>query len=96
MELYNDILKAIMNEITNYDDNVAKPTRVQLHCNLAYDKFVRYLDELESRKMILKTPLLITDKGRDFLQDYDRISNFVVEMGIKYLDIPTDEVKGGV
>ena len=27
MELYNDILKAIMNEITNYDDNVAKPTK---------------------------------------------------------------------
>ena len=94
MELYNDILKAIMNEITNYDDNVAKPTRVQLRSNLAYDKFVRYLDELENKKMILKTPLLITDKGRDFLQDYDRISNFVLEMGIKYLDIPTDETKG--
>jgi predicted transcriptional regulator len=95
MELYNDILKAIINEITNYDDNVAKPTRVQLRSNLAYDKFVRYLDELESKKMILKTPLLITDKGRDFLQDYDRISNFVVEMGIKYLDITPDETAGG-
>ena len=94
MELYNDILKAIMNEITNYDDNVAKPTRVQLRSNLAYDKFVRYLDELENKKMILKTPLLITEKGRDFLQDYDRISNFVLEMGIKYLDIPTDEIRG--
>jgi hypothetical protein len=30
MELYNDILKAIMNEITNDDGSVAKPTRVQL------------------------------------------------------------------
>jgi predicted transcriptional regulator len=94
MELYNDILKAIMNEIANYDDTVAKPTRVQLRSNLAYDKFVRYLDELESKKMILKTPLLITEKGRDFIQDYDRISDFVLEMGIKYLDIPTDEMKG--
>ena len=94
MELYNDILKAIMNEITNYDDNVAKPTRVQLRSNLAYDKFVRYLDELENKKMILKAPLLITEKGRDFLQDYGKISNFVLEMGIKYLDIPTDEMRG--
>jgi predicted transcriptional regulator len=94
MALYHDILKAIMNEIANYDDNVAKPTRVQLRSNLAYDKFVRYLDELESKKMILKTPLLITEKGRDFIQDYDRISDFVLEMGIKYLDIPTDEMKG--
>jgi hypothetical protein len=44
--------------------------------------------------MILKTPLLITEKGRDFIQDYDRISDFVLEMGIKYLDIPTNEMKG--
>ena len=83
-----------MNEIKDYDDNVAKPTRVQLRSNLAYDKFVRYLDELESKKMILQNPLLITEKGRDFLQDYDKISNFVLEMGIKYLDIPTNEMKG--
>jgi predicted transcriptional regulator len=94
MELYNDILKAIMNEITNDDGSVAKPTRVQLRSNLAYDKLARYLDELESKKMILQNPLMITEKGRDFLQDYDRISNFVLEMGIKYLDIPPDELRG--
>ncbi len=94
MELYNDILKAIMNEITNDDSSVAKPTRVQLRCNLAYDKLARYLDELESKKMILQNPLMITEKGRDFLQDYDRISNFVLEMGIKYLDIPPEEMRG--
>ena len=95
MELYNDILKAIMNEITTKDDSMAKTTRVQLRSNLVYDKLARYLDELESKNMILQSPLLITDKGRDFLQDYDRISNFVLEMGIKYLDIPTDEARGG-
>jgi predicted transcriptional regulator len=71
-----------MDEITNDDDRVAKPTRVQLRSNLAYDKLARYLDELESKKMILQSPLMITEKGRDILQDYDRISNFVLEMGI--------------
>ena len=95
MELYNDILKAITEEITNEDDSVAKPTRVELRSNLAYDKLARYLDELENKKMILQSPLVITEKGRDFLQDYDRISNFVHEMGIKYLDISPDEMKGG-
>ena len=83
-----------MDEITNDDDRVAKPTRVQLRSNLAYDKLARYLDELENMKMILQSPLLITEKGRDFLQDYDRISNFVLEMGIKYLDKSTDEMQG--
>jgi predicted transcriptional regulator len=95
LELYNDILKAIGDEIVNDDNSVVLPTRVQLRCNLAYDKLTRYLDELENRKMILQSPLLITEKGRDFLQDYDRISNFVLEMGIKYLDIPpSDGLKG--
>ena len=92
--MYNDILNAIGDKITNDDNSVVIPTHVQLRCNLAYDKLTRYLDELENRKMILQSPLLITEKGRDFLQDYDRISNFVLEMGIKYLDIPPDEMKG--
>jgi predicted transcriptional regulator len=95
LELYNDILKAITEEITNEDDSAAKPTRVQLRCNLAYDKLARYLDELENKKMILQSPLVITEKGRDFLQDYDRISNFVHEMSIKYLDVSPEEMKGG-
>jgi predicted transcriptional regulator len=96
LELYNDILKAIVEEIANEDDSVAKPTRVQLRSNLAYDKLARYLDELEDKKMILQSPLLITEKGRDFLQDYDRISNFILQMGIKYLDIVPDEIRRGV
>ena len=92
--MYNDILKAIVAEITNDDDRMAKPTRVQLRSKLAYDKLARYLDELETKKMILQRPLLITEKGKDFLQDYDRISNFILEMGIKYLDIPSNEMRG--
>ena len=35
--------------------------------------------------MIAQDPLQITEKGRYFLQDYDRIANFVLEMGIRYL-----------
>ena len=96
MELYNDILKAIVNELTSDDDGLAKPTRVQLRSNLAYDKLAKYLDEMETKKMILQSLLLITEKGKDFLQDYDRISNFILEMGIKYLDLPPDEMRGGL
>ncbi|MDQ3885084.1 MAG: transcriptional regulator [Thermoproteota archaeon] len=89
MEIYNDILSAINLELTNGE---AKPTRVQILSNLAYDKLVRYLNELESKKMIIRDPLGITEKGRDFLQDYDRIKGFVTAMGIKYFDIPGREI----
>ncbi len=89
MEIYNDILSAINNlELTNGE---AKPTRVQSLSNLAYDKLVRYLNELEGKKMIMQDPLQITEKGRDFLQDYDRIKGFVLDMGLKYLDISEGE-----
>jgi predicted transcriptional regulator len=84
MEIYNDILSAINLELANGE---AKPTRVQSLSKLAYDKLVRYLNELERKKMILQNPLQITEKGRDFLQDYDRIEGFMFEMGLKYLDI---------
>jgi predicted transcriptional regulator len=89
MEIYNDILSAINLELVNGE---AKPTRVQTLSNLAYDKLVRYLNELEAKKMIMQDPLEITEKGRDFLQDYDRIRDFITAMGIKYFDIPGREI----
>ena len=89
MEIYNDILSAINLELTNGE---AKPTRVQSLCNLAYDKLVRYLNELEVKKMIIQDPLQITEKGLDFLQDYNRIKGFVLDMGIKYLGVSEREI----
>jgi predicted transcriptional regulator len=89
MEIYNDVLSAINLELTNGE---AKPTRVQSLSNLAYDKLVRYLNELEGKKMIMQHPLQITEKGRDFLQDYDRIKGFVLDMGVKYLDVSAREI----
>lgn len=91
MEIYNDILSAITKELIA---GQAKPTRVQILSNLAYDKLVRYLNELESKDMINQDPLGITERGRDFLQDYDRIKDFVLEMGVKYLDISEGESYG--
>lgn len=89
MEIYNDILNAINLELTNGE---AKPTRVQSLCNLAYDKLVKYLNELEVKKMIIQDPLQITEKGQDFLQDYNRIKGFVLDMGIKYLGVSEREI----
>jgi predicted transcriptional regulator len=86
LEIYNDILTAIRLELMNGE---AKPTRVQSHSNLAYDKFTRYLNELESGKMITQDPLLVTEKGRDFLQDYGRIKGFLLAMGVKYV-VPSE------
>jgi predicted transcriptional regulator len=89
MEIYNDILSAIRLEVSS--DGEARPTKIQFRSNLAYDKLTRYLGELEGREMITQNPLTVTERGRDFLQDYERIRGFLADMGVKYLDAPRRE-----
>ncbi|MDG6905688.1 MAG: hypothetical protein JRN20_07890 [Nitrososphaerota archaeon] len=84
MEIYNDILSALKQELY-YGE--ARPTRIQSKSNLAYDRLTRYFEELETQEMITSNPLALTQKGRDFLQDYDRIKEFLADMGVKYLTI---------
>jgi predicted transcriptional regulator len=73
IQIYYDILNGINLESNNGEG--AKPTRVQIHSNLSYDKLVRYLNELEMKEMILQNPLRITEKGWDFLQNYHCVQN---------------------
>ena len=68
IQIYHDILNGINLESNNGQG--AKPTRVQIYSNLAYDKLIKYLNELEMKEMILQNPLRITEKGWDFLQNY--------------------------
>jgi predicted transcriptional regulator len=84
MEIYYSILRAISLELKSGE---ALPTRVQIHCNLAYDKLERYFAELESRNMISVRPLKLTDRGQDFLKDYGRIEGFLKQMGLKYVAV---------
>ena len=88
MEIYNDILNAIQKEA---QEGEVKPTRIQHQSNLSYDKMSRYLKELENKKMITVSPIQITDKGKKFLNDYDKIKEFLSEMQLEYLKGEDDE-----
>jgi predicted transcriptional regulator len=83
LEIYNDILIAIKDESKNGE---VKPTRIQLRCNLSYDKFSNYLEELR-RKDLIRNSLTITPKGQKLLQDYERISQFIKKMQLDYVDV---------
>lgn len=83
LEIYNDILSAIL-QVSS--EGEPKPTRVQQKCNMSYDKFSKYIEELGNRKLITHdSPLCITDKGKRFLQDYGKIKSFIQKMKIKYV-----------
>ncbi|MDH3611292.1 MAG: hypothetical protein OEM79_05975 [Nitrosopumilus sp.] len=82
LDLYYDIISAINEESLSGE---VRPTRVQHHCNMSYDKLSRYLKELENKKLIQIPPFLVTEKGKKFLEDYYKIKNFVEEMKLEYL-----------
>ena len=77
MEIYHDILIGMERELKTHSP--AKKTRVQYHSNLSYDKFSRHLKDMATR-----APLSITEKGRDFLHEYNRIRTFMQEIGAKF------------
>lgn len=81
LQIYHDILSAIQEEMMS--EGGAKPTRIQQLSNTSYDKFLRYLDELVSRDLVVKGDnLLITDRGRDFLREYVKIEEFADRFGL--------------
>jgi predicted transcriptional regulator len=83
LEIYYSILDSIQSEAT-YGE--VKPTRIQFLSNMSYDKINKYFDELESRKMITKQPLALTDKGKEFIADYEKINVFMGKIGLKYVN----------
>lgn len=83
MEIYNDILNAVVNELL---EGQAKPIRLQLIVIVPMTKLLTYPTELKNKNFLIKNPPTIPEKGWDFLRDYDRIANFVLEMGIKCFD----------
>lgn len=89
LEIYNDILNAIQKES---QEGKVKPTRIQHQSNMSYDKMSRYLKELENKKMITISPIQLTGKGQKFLNDYEKIKEFLSDMQMEYLkEEPNDE-----
>lgn len=91
LQIYFDILRAISDEIA--DEGIARPTRVQFRSNMSYDKLSRYLLELENKKLINKNPSIsLSDKGQNFMRDYDKINDFIEKLGLDYLTDSEGEV----
>lgn len=80
--LYSDILLAIQEE--SYGGEV-KPTRIQFRSRMAYDKMRKYLNDLIKKGMIENNPLRVTDKGRQFLHDYDGVKEKIEKISNAFL-----------
>ncbi len=84
MEIYHDILLGLERE--SKTNKPVKRTRVQLYSNLSYDKFSRHLNDMAARGLVVLRPLSITQKGREFVRDYNRIRAFMREIGARFFE----------
>jgi predicted transcriptional regulator len=84
MEIYHDILIGLERESKTH--NPIKRTRVQQHSNLSYDKFSRHLDDMAARGLVVLSPLSITQKGREFVREYNRIRAFMRDVGARFFE----------
>ncbi|MFY9872958.1 MAG: winged helix-turn-helix domain-containing protein [Candidatus Nitrosopolaris sp.] len=82
LQLFYDIICAVEDNMINSES--AKPTHVQHYSRLSYDKMLNYVDELEKKGMIFRSGGLIsiTDKGREFTQQYSQLINLIESAGL--------------
>jgi predicted transcriptional regulator len=84
LEIYCDILSSIVIESKSVE--IVRPTRIQFMSGLSYDNLMKYLGELKEKKMIRNSKeLIISEKGEQFLKDYEKIRRFTEQMGLDYL-----------
>lgn len=87
MEIYHDILIGIERE--SKTRSLVKRTRVQQYSNLSYDKFSRHLKDMAAKGFVILSPLSLTEKGRQFVREYDRIRSFMREIGARFFESET-------
>lgn len=84
MELYYAVLRAIRDD--SIHNKSVKPTRIQFLVGTSYDKLTLYLDELEGKKLVKLNPIIITEKGKKFIHEYNKINEMTTKLGLKFID----------
>jgi predicted transcriptional regulator len=83
MKIYGDLLAILIAEPKS--EKVIL-TRIQVKMNVPFDRFKKYLSDLEELGFIeSQASLKLTDKGRRYLEDYRKIIDLMNNMGISYL-----------
>jgi predicted transcriptional regulator len=81
--IFADILTAIEAE------GEAKPTRIMYRANMAYERLVKYLAEMEKSGLVKRISngervhYIVTEKGNYFLKEFRRLEDFTTAFGLK-------------
>ena len=82
MRIYNDLLSILESE--NKKEEIVL-TRLQLKLNVPYDRFKEYLGQLRDLGLIKdKNSPKLTNKGKQYIREYEKVLDFMKRMGITY------------
>ena len=82
LKIYADLLAALKDEAKN--EKIVL-TRVQVRINVPYDRLKNYISDLIDLGLIQdETSLILTKKGKRYLEEYEKVLDFVKRMGIQY------------
>lgn len=82
LKIYGDLL-SILNEESGKDKVVL--TRVQVRLNVPFDRLKTYITELGGLGLIEdENSLKLTEKGKQYLKEYESVLDFMKRMGIAY------------
>ena len=60
-------------------------TRIQLKTNVPFDRLKIYLTELKELGLIIDEPTLrLTEKGKQYIKEYETVLDFMKRMGLTY------------
>ena len=82
LKIYGDLLSILYCE--SKKDKVVL-THVQLKTNVPFDRLKTYITELKELDLIYDEPSLkLTDKGKQYLKEYETVLDFMKRMGLAY------------
>jgi predicted transcriptional regulator len=85
MKIYGDILSIIASEGSEKEEQEIPLTHLQLMTNVPFDRLKMYLSELKQLGLIKAgSSPKITEKGEQFLIEYEKVLDFMKRMGLGY------------
>jgi predicted transcriptional regulator len=83
MKIYGDLLSILKAECKSNEKIVL--TRVQAKLNVPFDRLKLYISELEDLDLIEdQVSYELTQKGKQYLNEYTTVLDFMERMGIAY------------
>jgi predicted transcriptional regulator len=83
LKIYGDLLSVLRSDI----GKEVLLTHVQVQINVPYDRLKNYIVELKNLGLIEdETSLKLTEKGKQYLWEYEKILDFMQRMGLTYRD----------